>query len=65
MALNTDESIVSLGTTPENGSAVDAVVRQIRGLIAEAGLKVGDNLVEKMQVAIVVRDGVVQSVEGA
>ena len=28
-------------------------------------LKVGDNLVEKMQVAIVVRDGVVQSVEGA
>lgn len=44
MALNTDESIVSPGTTPENGSAVDAVVRQIRELISEAGLKVGDNL---------------------
>ncbi|WP_346907684.1 FCD domain-containing protein [uncultured Roseibium sp.] len=44
MALNTDESIVSLGTDPANGSAVDAVVRQIRELIAEAGLKVGDNL---------------------
>mgnify|MGYP001411923505 CR=1 FL=1 len=27
-------------------------------------LKVGDNLVEKMQVAILVKDGVVQSIEG-
>jgi hypothetical protein len=27
-------------------------------------IKVGDNLVEKLQVAVVVRDGVVQSIEG-
>jgi DNA-binding FadR family transcriptional regulator len=33
-----------LGPAPAGGSAVDTVVRQIRELIAERGLKVGDNL---------------------
>jgi len=44
MALKRDQSIVPPGAVPANGSAVDAVVRQIRELIAEAGLKVGDSL---------------------
>ena len=28
-------------------------------------VKVGDNLVEKLQVAVVVRDGVIEAIEGA
>ena len=43
---------------------MDQIVEQGQ-LESTCELKVGDNLVEKMQVAIVVRDGVVQSVEGA
>ena len=43
---------------------MDQIVEQGQ-LESSCELKVGDNLVEKMQVAIVVRDGVVQSVEGA
>ena len=43
---------------------MDQIVEQGQ-LESPCELKVGDNLVEKMQVAIVVRDGVVQSVEGA
>jgi len=50
--------------------------RQVRDLemeqIVEQGqldsftdVKVGDNLVEKLQVAVVVRDGVIESIEGA
>ena len=42
---------------------MDQIVEQGQ-LESTCELKVGDNLVEKMQVAIVVRDGVVQSVEG-
>lgn len=44
MALSRDESIVALGRASATDSAVDTVVRQIRELIAEAGLKVGDSL---------------------
>ena len=43
---------------------MDQIVEQGQ-LESTCELRVGDNLVEKMQVAIVVRDGVVQSVEGA
>ena len=43
---------------------MDQIVEQGQ-LESTCELKVGDNLVEKMQVSIVVRDGVVQSVEGA
>jgi hypothetical protein len=41
---------------------MDQIVEQGQ-LESTCELKVGDNLVQKMQVAIVVRDGVVQSIE--
>ncbi|BEV36609.1 YlqD family protein [Synechococcus sp. M16CYN] len=41
---------------------IDQIVEQGQ-LESTCDLKVGDNLVQKMQVAIVVRDGVVQSIE--
>ena len=43
---------------------MDQIVEQGQ-LESTCDLKVGDNLVAKMQVAIVVRDGVVQAIEGA
>ena len=43
---------------------MDQIVEQGQ-LESNCDLKVGDNLVAKMQVAIVVRDGVVQAIEGA
>ena len=43
---------------------MDQIVEQGQ-LESTCELKVGDNLVEKMQVAIVVRDGVVEAIEGA
>ena len=43
---------------------IDQIVEQGQ-LESTCELKVGDNLVEKMQVAIVVRDGVVEAIEGA
>ena len=43
---------------------MDQVVEQGQ-LESTCELKVGDNLVQKMQVAIVVKDGVVQSIEEA
>ena len=43
---------------------MDQIVEQGQ-LESTCELKVGDNLVQKMQVAIVVRDGVVQSIEEA
>ena len=42
---------------------MDQIVEQGQ-LESTCDLKVGDNLVEKMQIAIVVRDGVVESIEG-
>ena len=44
MALSTEESIAPPGAASTDGSAVDTVVRQIRALIADGGLKVGDSL---------------------
>ncbi|MAV11638.1 MAG: hypothetical protein CMN96_09405 [Synechococcus sp. MED850] len=43
---------------------MDQIVEQGQ-LESTCDLKVGDNLVAKMQMAIVVRDGVVQAIEGA
>jgi len=43
---------------------MDQIVEQVN-LESTCDLKVGDNLVAKMQMAIVVRDGVVQAIEGA
>lgn len=43
---------------------MDQIVEQGQ-LESSCELKVGDNLVQKMQVAIVVKDGVVQSIEEA
>ena len=43
---------------------MDQIVEQGQ-LESSCEIKVGDNLVEKMQVAIVVRDGVIQSIEEA
>ena len=43
---------------------MDQIVEQGQ-LESTCQLQVGDNLVEKMQVAIVVRDGVVEAIEGA
>ena len=43
---------------------MDQIVEQGQ-LESTCELKVGDNLVQKMQVAIVVRDGVVQAIEEA
>ena len=43
---------------------MDQIVEQGQ-LESNCQLQVGDNLVEKMQVAIVVRDGVVEAIEGA
>ena len=43
---------------------MDQIVEQGQ-LESTCELKVGDNLVQKMQVAIVVKDGVVQSIEEA
>ena len=43
---------------------MDQIVEQGQ-LESTCELKVGDNLVAKMQMAIVVRDGVVQAIEGA
>jgi len=43
---------------------MDQIVEQGQ-LDSSCDLKVGDNLVQKMQVAIVVKDGVVQSIEEA
>ena len=43
---------------------MDQIVEQGQ-LDSTCELKVGDNLVQKMQVAIVVKDGVVQSIEQA
>jgi GntR family transcriptional repressor for pyruvate dehydrogenase complex len=44
MALGSSEEARQPDLAPVSGSAVDVVVRQIRGLIAAASLKVGDNL---------------------
>jgi DNA-binding FadR family transcriptional regulator len=44
MASGVDDSRQRPDLTPVQGSAVDAVVRQIRQLIADEGLKVGDSL---------------------
>ena len=41
---------------------MDQIVEQGQ-LESSCELKVGDNLVQKMQVAIVVKDGIVQSIE--
>ncbi len=43
---------------------MDQIVEQGQ-LESSCEIKVGDNLVQKMQVAIVVKDGVVQSIEEA
>ena len=43
---------------------MDQIVEQGQ-LESSCELKIGDNLVQKMQVAIVVKDGVVQSIEEA
>ena len=43
---------------------MDQIVEQGQ-LESSCELRVGDNLVQKMQVAIVVRDGVVQSIEAS
>ncbi|MBA5776184.1 FadR family transcriptional regulator [Stappia sp. F7233] len=44
MAVNMVEGALPLDMAPANASAVDSVVHQIRELIADAGLKVGDSL---------------------
>ncbi len=44
MALGTGKAARQPDPVPNQGSAVDAVVRQMRELIASAGLKVGDSL---------------------
>ena len=44
MALGADGEALQADLAPADGSAVDAVVRQIRRLIDRAGLKVGDSL---------------------
>ena len=43
---------------------MDQIVEQGQ-LESSCEIKVGDNLVQKMQVAIVVRDGVIQSIDEA
>lgn len=44
MTLRTPDAELPLEIAPATGSAVDTVVRQIRALISDGGLKVGDNL---------------------
>lgn len=41
-----------MDASPAHGSAVDAVVRQIRGLIADGGMKVGDALPTERELCI-------------
>ncbi len=52
MALVSDDSGSRLDAPPAHGSAVDAVVEQIRGLIAGGGLKVGDALPTERELCI-------------
>ena len=44
MADNRNDIDLAPSASPETGSAVDIVVRQLRNLISEEGLKVGDSL---------------------
>lgn len=52
MTIETDEPARQVDLASAHGSAVDAVVRQIRGLIADGGLKVGDALPTERELCI-------------
>ena len=52
MATKSDASDMAPHTASATGSAVDAVVRQLRELIVEEGLKVGDNLPTERELCV-------------